>query len=89
MAEYKEDKLADGSDDEKRLYEAELRTGRKRRKSLNKKESLASLIGKIRGLGGSPETYLVVICQHRSRSPLWDQSLVWLVRSHGPHGPML
>ena len=29
MAEYEEDELADGSDDEKRLYKAELRAGRK------------------------------------------------------------
>ena len=29
MSEYEEDELADGSDDEKRLYKAELRAGRK------------------------------------------------------------
>ena len=40
VAEYEEDELADGSDDEKRLYKAELRAGRKMKATRQKRKPI-------------------------------------------------
>ena len=52
VAEYEEDELADGSEDEKRLYKTELRAGRKVKATKQKLRKI-SLIG-YGGQGGSP-----------------------------------
>ena len=62
VSEYEEDELADGSDDEKRLYRAELRAGKKGKVGKAAKRKSSSHGGKV-GLGSQDGSHRVVMFQ--------------------------
>ena len=74
VAEYKEDELADGSDDEKHLYKAELRVGKKVKAGKAKKNLLIGKIGHLGSLDGSLQT-LLSRRYHLSRPPLMSKQM--------------
>ena len=77
VAEYEEDELADGSDDEKRLYKVELRAGKKVKAGKANKNLLIGKIGHLGSLDGSLQTLLPRRC-HLNHPPLvWLSLLPW------------
>ena len=69
--EHEEDKLADGSDDERRLYRAELQAGKKAKAWKAAKRKSNSLRGKVgrESQDGSPRVLLFPMQLYPSRPP--------------------